>query len=257
MVTLTPTVDREVAPLAQGAVITSVPVEPVDGQGEIANIGGGVPDGAVAAGDMHDMLDVRSLTKALDMGVELAKIPPGLDDSSVAVVDGMRFVRPCSGVLTSSYGARWGTTHRGVDIANRLGTPIYAVSDGEVIESGPTPGYGMWVRVMHAGGWTSVYGHVNRALVREGQRIRAGEKIAEMGSRGNSTGPHLHLEILGPGRQQGQPFAVAVPPRSPALTRTARPHRPSPVTAPHRNERAYCVISGLSTRNKPAHCGLS
>jgi murein DD-endopeptidase MepM/ murein hydrolase activator NlpD len=53
----------------------------------------------------------------------------------------------------------------------------------------------MWVRILHAGGWTSVYGHVNRALVREGQYVRAGDKIAEMGSRGNSTGPHLHLEI--------------------------------------------------------------
>jgi murein DD-endopeptidase MepM/ murein hydrolase activator NlpD len=195
LVTLKPTVDRDVTPLAQGAVITSAPMEPVGGPQQIEQFSGANADAATAGGDMGDLLDVRSLTKALEMGAELASGTPALDGSSVALFDGMRYVRPCSGILTSSYGARWGTTHRGVDIANRLGTPIYAVTDGKVIESGATPGYGMWVRILHAGGWTSVYGHVNRALVREGQIIRAGEKIAEMGSRGNSTGPHLHLEI--------------------------------------------------------------
>ncbi len=195
LVTLKPTLDSDVTPLAQGAVITSVPSEPVGESQEIEHSGGGYADAALAGADLNDMLDVRSLTKALDMGLELAGGSGALDRSAVALTDGMRFARPCSGALTSAYGARWGTTHRGVDIANRLGTPIYAVTDGEVIESGATPGYGMWVRILHAGGWTSVYGHINRALVREGQYVRAGDKIAEMGNRGNSTGSHLHLEI--------------------------------------------------------------
>jgi murein DD-endopeptidase MepM/ murein hydrolase activator NlpD len=106
-----------------------------------------------------------------------------------------RFVAPTVGVLTSAYGSRWGSTHWGVDIANRIGTPIYSVADGVVIEAGPASGFGLWVRVRHPDGTVTVYGHVDRILAREGQRVRAGDQIATMGNRGQSTGPHLHFEV--------------------------------------------------------------
>ena len=105
------------------------------------------------------------------------------------------FVQPAQGRLTSAAGPRWGGQHFGTDIANAIGTPIVAVTDGVVVEAGPASGFGLWVRIAHPGGWSSVYGHIDRSLVQAGQRVRAGERIALMGNRGQSTGPHLHVEI--------------------------------------------------------------
>jgi murein DD-endopeptidase MepM/ murein hydrolase activator NlpD len=104
-------------------------------------------------------------------------------------------VRPATGRLTSTYGARGGEIHFGIDIANSIGTPILSAMAGEVIDSGPASGFGLWVRVRHDGGLITVYGHINESLVSVGQRVGAGEQIATMGNRGQSTGPHLHFEV--------------------------------------------------------------
>jgi murein DD-endopeptidase MepM/ murein hydrolase activator NlpD len=106
------------------------------------------------------------------------------------------FVMPTKGIFTSNFGYRWGVLHAGIDIANSIGTPILAVSDGVVIDAGPTAGYGMWVKLRHADGTVTLYGHVNTTLVSVGQRVMAGDQIATMGNRGQSTGPHLHFEVL-------------------------------------------------------------
>lgn len=103
--------------------------------------------------------------------------------------------KPAEGELTSGYGARWGTVHYGIDIANSIGTPIHSTLPGTVIESGPASGFGMWVRVQHSDGLISVYGHIDSSTVSEGQQVAAGEQIATMGNSGQSTGPHLHFEI--------------------------------------------------------------
>jgi murein DD-endopeptidase MepM/ murein hydrolase activator NlpD len=158
------------------------------------------PDLAVLEHDT-DVADVQSLTKAVAVGEALAKGAQSLSAALAAnaptglLFRGHQFVRPTSGIFTSGFGSRWGTHHYGIDIANKIGTPIYAVSDGTVVESGPASGFGLWVRIKHAGGFTSVYGHINRSFVHEGQQVKAGQKIAEVGNRGQSTGPHLHLEI--------------------------------------------------------------
>lgn len=104
---------------------------------------------------------------------------------------------PAHGTFTSGFGPRWGSAHKGVDIANSIGTPIYAVMDGTVISAGPASGFGNWVRVQHGDGSISVYGHMqaNMIYVREGQPVRCGDNIAGIGSEGQSTGPHLHFEI--------------------------------------------------------------
>ena len=106
-----------------------------------------------------------------------------------------KFVRPVTGRITSRFGPRWGRFHYGVDIAARIGTPVYAVTDGVVLRSGRARGFGLWVMLRHADGTRSVYGHINRSFVRVGERVSAGEKIAEVGARGNATGPNLHFEI--------------------------------------------------------------
>lgn len=118
-----------------------------------------------------------------------------------------QFVFPARGILTSGFGTRWGTLHGGLDIANAIGTPIYAASDGEVVASGPTPGYGMWVKIRAADGTVTLYGHIDTATVREGDRVMAGDQIATMGNRGNSTGPHLHFEVHRNGSDKTDPMA--------------------------------------------------
>jgi murein DD-endopeptidase MepM/ murein hydrolase activator NlpD len=115
------------------------------------------------------------------------------------------FVMPTKGIFTSGFGYRWGVLHAGIDIANSIGTPIRAVTDGLVIDAGPTAGYGMWVKLRHADGTVTLYGHVNTTLVSVGQRVMAGDQIATMGNRGNSTGPHCHFEVLLGGTQRIDP----------------------------------------------------
>jgi murein DD-endopeptidase MepM/ murein hydrolase activator NlpD len=105
------------------------------------------------------------------------------------------FVMPTQGIFTSGFGYRWGMLHGGIDLANSIGTPIYAVADGVVIDAGPAAGFGMWVKLRHADGTVTLYGHVNTTTVNIGQRVMAGDQIATMGNRGNSTGPHLHFEV--------------------------------------------------------------
>jgi len=115
------------------------------------------------------------------------------------------YVMPTHGIFTSNFGYRWGVLHAGIDLANSIGTPIYAVSDGVVVDAGPTAGYGMWVKLRHADGTVTLYGHVNTTLVNVGERVMAGDQIATMGNRGNSTGPHLHFEVLQGGTERIDP----------------------------------------------------
>jgi len=105
------------------------------------------------------------------------------------------YVQPASGRVSSCFGARWGVTHYGVDIANSIGTPIYAAAGGVVKRAGPATGFGLAVYILGDDGYVTVYGHVNRYFVDAGERVSAGEQIAEIGNRGQSTGPHLHFEV--------------------------------------------------------------
>ncbi|WP_456604813.1 M23 family metallopeptidase [Blastococcus sp. SYSU DS0617] len=105
-------------------------------------------------------------------------------------------VAPVHGArLTSGFGARWGTVHAGIDLAAPMRTPEYAVMDGVVLEAGPASGYGLVVYIQHDNGDVTVYGHMDEILVEPGQLVRAGDTIALLGNRGQSTGPHLHFEV--------------------------------------------------------------
>ena len=107
------------------------------------------------------------------------------------------FKVPAQGELTSGFGMRWGRHHRGIDIANAIGTPIHAVWNGRVIRASMQGGYGLTVEIQHSEGYVTRYAHCNRLLVREGDRVVAGQTVAEMGNTGSSTGPHLHFEVIG------------------------------------------------------------
>ena len=115
------------------------------------------------------------------------------------------FVMPTKGVFTSGFGYRWGVLHGGIDLANSIGTPIVAAADGVVIDAGPTAGFGAWVKLRHNDGTVTLYGHVNTWVVSVGQRVMAGDQIATIGNRGNSTGPHCHFEVLLNGTNRTDP----------------------------------------------------
>lgn len=105
------------------------------------------------------------------------------------------FAKFANGAFTSGFGMRWGVQHLGIDIAAPIGTPIYAVADGTVIDAGPAAGFGMWVRLRHDDGTVTVYGHVDTTTVSVGEYVLAGDQIATVGNRGFSTGPHVHFEV--------------------------------------------------------------
>lgn len=204
-----PEVDQ-LAPITVSAMLPVAEVTGTDAAPAFAvdAIGGDqlLPDTlAVGALDASTEVDVQSLAKAVDIGRELAQAAAREDSIISAALSGgaqeahivgdTAFVRPVIGRLTSVFGFRWGTSHDGIDVANSIGTPIYAVTDAVVEEAGPASGFGLWVVLRHSDGTQSVYGHVNRIFVEKGQRVEAGEEIAELGNRGRSTGPHLHMEV--------------------------------------------------------------
>ena len=107
----------------------------------------------------------------------------------------LSFTWPMRGKLTSRFGRRHGRPHDGLDLAAKQGTPIRAAEAGRVIHSGRLGDYGRAVIVKHAGNYRSVYAHASKTLVRQGQFVEKGQRIALVGSSGRSSGPHLHFEI--------------------------------------------------------------
>jgi len=100
------------------------------------------------------------------------------------------------GTLTSGFGPRGRRVHKGIDIAAKPGTPIKAAAAGKVIYSdNKQRGYGNLVILQHPAGAVTVYAHNRRNLVDEGDTVRQGAVIAELGNTGRSTGPHLHFEL--------------------------------------------------------------
>lgn len=158
--------------------------------------GGSAPGGDIAD-SAAQILDLPQDTQISDLGTQLSS---ALEfDAARAAEDLLNrtpsTVKPAEGSLTSGYGGRWGTMHKGMDIANGMGTPIVAAQSGTVIDAGPASGFGNWVRIKHSDGTVTVYGHMSTVDVTVGQQVQAGQKIAGIGSEGFSTGPHVHFEV--------------------------------------------------------------
>jgi murein DD-endopeptidase MepM/ murein hydrolase activator NlpD len=116
---------------------------------------------------------------------------------------------PAKGTLTSGYGWRWGRMHKGIDIANSTGTPVFSSAEGVVEKAGwNNGGYGNLVEIRHPDGSTTRYAHNSKILVQAGQQVSQGETIALMGSTGHSTGPHTHFEIHPSGKGAVNPIAM-------------------------------------------------
>ncbi|MDH3635288.1 MAG: M23 family metallopeptidase [Gammaproteobacteria bacterium] len=91
--------------------------------------------------------------------------------------------------------------HKGIDFAGTLGGPVIAVAKGVVTYAGKRYGYGKVIDIAHGNGYTTRYAHNSRLLVSVGDTVEKGFQIAEIGSSGRSTGPHVHFEVLKNGRE--------------------------------------------------------
>lgn len=111
---------------------------------------------------------------------------------------GISLIRPVSGIITSRFGVSSSirsSAHTGLDIATSKGTPIVAAAAGTVTFSGTKGSYGNMIVISHGNNVQTYYAHCNSLYVSAGTTVAQGQKIASVGSTGNSTGPHLHLEI--------------------------------------------------------------
>lgn len=119
------------------------------------------------------------------------------DVPNTAVIDVTNYVMPHMGKITSNYGyrARFGRMHKGVDIGLKMNDTIRAAFDGKVrLTNYEARGYGNYVIIRHPNGLETVYGHLNKHLVKPDQVVKAGDPIGLGGNTGRSTGPHLHFE---------------------------------------------------------------
>ena len=101
---------------------------------------------------------------------------------------------PSSGIVTSSFGLRWGRMHNGIDIAAGVGTPVSAAQAGTVISAEFYGGFGNMVVIDHGAGFTTVYAHLDQIHVAAGLSVSQGTSIGIMGCTGSCTGPHVHFE---------------------------------------------------------------
>ncbi len=122
------------------------------------------------------------------------------------------FSWPLSGRLTSRFGPRNGSFHDGIDIAAPVGTPVRAAAAGRILFSDALRGYGNVVIVKHANGFTTVYAHHRRNLVKAGQVVQRGDIIGEVGETGRVTGPCLHFEVRS-GKNARNPLHYLTPMR--------------------------------------------
>ncbi len=120
---------------------------------------------------------------------------------TTAAASSSGFIWPLRGAVTSYFGPRWGGFHTGIDIAGSYGATIRAARSGRVTFAGYYGNYGRTVIIDHGGGLSTLYSHASKLLVTAGQDVAQGQAIAQVGSSGNSTGPHLHFEV----RVNGQP----------------------------------------------------
>lgn len=111
---------------------------------------------------------------------------------------GISLIQPVSGIITSRFGAGSSirrSSHTGLDIATSTGTPIKAAASGTVTFSGRKGSYGYMVVISHGNNVQTYYAHCSKLYVSAGESVSQGQTIAAVGSTGNSTGPHLHLEV--------------------------------------------------------------
>lgn len=162
---------------------------------------GGIPDN-----DNFEVVDdvqqrINRLQLAIDLRRQSQEDVRNLLNDQVSLSRATPNGWPTKGWITSYFGMRQiprGTgrrIHEGLDIAANTGTPVFATADGIVARVEYSAGYGKTVIVDHGYGYRTLYSHNSKNLVKRGERIRRGDKLAEVGNTGRSTGPHVHYEV--------------------------------------------------------------
>jgi len=159
----------------------------------------GMPQASITVAEAQERLQEVAASRAQRAAAE-EQAREAARPKAVLPVNGAR--------LTTCFCMRWGAMHYGIDLAAPMYTPEYAAEDGVVLRAGSATGFGLAVYILGNDGAVTVYGHVNRYFVDAGERVAAGEQIAEVGNRGQSTGPHLQFEVH-PG---GEMYSGAVNP---------------------------------------------
>lgn len=178
---------------------------------------------------------------------------------------------PAQGRVSSEYGRRApipgvtsGTFHAGIDIANKVGTPVYAAFAGTVVGAGTNgvPGRsGKYILIQNPDGERQYYGHLNKIRVKAGQKVKQGQRIGDMGATGNVTGPHLHFEIWRNSshtshrnpRIDFNHFGIA-PGSKPKATSSAP--KPKPAPKPAKGKSSAAVLKRQRDLNRYAKAGL-
>ncbi|HTX73800.1 MAG TPA: M23 family metallopeptidase, partial [Rectinemataceae bacterium] len=148
----------------------------------------------------------RLMQETLEPGTTYFLPDARLASFKLREISGDLFRWPARGWITSYYGWRsdpfTGTRsfHNGLDIGVDVGTPVLAAMDGVVAETGYSSISGNYILVAHHAGWSSFYCHLSKILVKDGERVGLGERIALSGNTGYTTGPHLHFSVFKNGR---------------------------------------------------------
>ncbi|TAK81184.1 MAG: M23 family metallopeptidase [Aquabacterium sp.] len=183
-----------------------------DGKGGPAHAGSGGPFVPAAAVGIRSPADLDRMLTAMDQEADrhsdvFTLIESRLFEKRLQALM-VPSTQPVDGVVGSGFGFRVdpfsgrSALHTGLDFPADTGTPIVAAAGGVVVTARPHPAYGNMVEIDHGNGLITRYGHTSRMLVHEGDLIKRGQHIADVGSTGRSTGPHLHFEVLVDGVQQ-------------------------------------------------------
>ena len=158
---------------------------------------------------LNDLLDWNNLeTSVIVPGQELFIPSARLSEMERNRVFGRLFIYPTKGRITDRFGMRrdpftgMRRFHNGVDLAAPVGTPVFASMSGKVAMLGYNPTYGKYLILTHPEGFQTLYGHLDAFRVQKGQSVKQGQRIADMGNSGYSTGSHLHFSIF----RRGEPI---------------------------------------------------
>lgn len=175
------------------------PAEVGEENGDFSNVYLPLHRQELAARKMQDFLDKLSESAKLEE-VRQQDILRALRDNR-NILASMPSIWPVNGFVSSSFGGRMSPFghghqfHKGLDISNRIGTPIIAPAEGTVILSGQDGAYGISVEVNHGGGIVTKYAHMQRTAVKQGEWVKKGQVLGYIGMTGRTTGPHLHYEV--------------------------------------------------------------
>lgn len=155
---------------------------------------------AIVTAINNKIVSEKILSSEITKAVQNKEISVGTKKTTILVASSIN--SPSRGSISSFFGERWGKMHKGIDIAANFGEDISAALDGTVSYAGWETGYGNVIKIDHGKGIETTYAHCSVITAKKGETVSKGTKIGEVGSTGNSTGPHLHFEV----RVNGEPI---------------------------------------------------